>query len=228
MEGLLSDFAHILSDNIWLAFLMSLLAGLISSCSPCVLTSVPLIVGYVGGYAGDDKKRAFVYSSAFCLGMAATFTALGALSALLGRIMSVVGDWWFLILGLIMLLMALQILKIINIFNFDYSMHSPKKGLLGAFFLGVIGGILSSPCATPVLVVILAFVAGQEKILLGIGLLAAYAVGHCALLLVAGTSVAYVQKLINRSDSSRWRGVPNMILGILVLLLSFYFFYMGF
>ena len=127
-----------------------------------------------------------------------------------------------------MLLMALQILKIINIFNFDYSMYAPKKGLLGAFFLGVIGGILSSPCATPVLVVILAFVAGQEKILLGIGLLAAYAVGHCALLLVAGTSVAYVQRLINRSDNSRWCGVPNMILGVLVLLLSFYFFYMGF
>ena len=103
MEGLLVDFAQILSDNIWLAFLMSLLAGLISSCSPCVLTSVPLIIGYVGGYAGDDKRRAFVYSSAFCLGMAATFTTLGALSALLGRIMSGAGDWWFLILGSIMI-----------------------------------------------------------------------------------------------------------------------------
>lgn len=59
MINLLSEFSNIIASNIFLGIGLALLAGVISSFTPCVLTSIPLIVGYVGGYAKDDKKRLF-------------------------------------------------------------------------------------------------------------------------------------------------------------------------
>lgn len=131
MESILANFSQVLSQNIWLAFVMALAAGLVSSFSPCVLSSIPLVIGYVGGYAGDNKKRAFKYSLFFCFGLAATFTALGAASALLGRLMTGAGKWWYIILGLIMLIMAFQMLGIFNIMPQTCKVPNKRKGLLG-------------------------------------------------------------------------------------------------
>lgn len=228
MESILANFGQILSQNIWLSFVMALVAGLISSFSPCVLSSIPLVIGYVGGYAGDDKKRAFKYSLFFCFGLAATFTALGAASALLGRLMTGVGKWWYIILGLIMLLMAFQMLGIFNIMPQTCKVPNRRKGLLGAFVLGILGGVLSSPCATPVLAAILAFVAGQGNIAFGVGLLAVYSIGHCVLLLIAGTSVGFVQKLASSPETGKWGKILKISFGILILILAFYLFYTGF
>jgi len=227
MESFLSNFAQILSQNIWLAFVMALIAGIISSFSPCVLSTIPLVIGYVGGYAGNDKKRAFKYSLTFCIGLALTFTALGAASAVLGRLMSGIGSWWYIILGIIMLTVGLQLLGIINIMPQACNVPSQRKGLIGAFVLGILGGVLSSPCATPVLIAILAFVAGQGNIVLGIALLAIYAVGHCTLLIIAGTSVGFVQMLADSPETEKWGRVLKMLFGITVILIGLYLFYVG-
>lgn len=228
MEIILANFGQMLSQNIWLAFIMALAAGLISSFSPCVLSSTPLVIGYVGGYAGDDKKRAFKYSLFFCFGLSSTFTALGAASALLGRLMIGVGKWWYIVLGVIMLLMALQMLDIFNIMPQTCKVPTKRKGLIGAFSLGVLGGVLSSPCATPVLAAILAFVAGQGNIALGVGLLAVYSIGHCVLLLIAGTSVGFVQKLAASPSTEKWGKILKICFGIIILMFALYLFYTGF
>lgn len=228
MEDLLTGFTRILSQNIWLAFVMALIAGLISSFSPCVLSTIPLVIGYVGGYAGDDKKRAFKYSLLFCVGLAMTFTALGAASAMLGRLMTGAGKWWYVVLGIIMLAVGLQMLGIFNFTPRTCNVPGKRKGFLGAFILGIIGGILSSPCATPVLAAILAFVAGQANIVLGVLLLAVYSIGHCALILIAGTSVGFVQKLASNPYTERWGKVLKILFGLLAILLALYLFYIGF
>jgi cytochrome c biogenesis protein CcdA len=227
LESILANFQQLLSQNIWLAFIMALVAGLVSSFSPCVLSAVPLVIGYVGGYAGDDKKRAFRYSLFFCFGLAATFTALGAASALLGRLMTGTGRWWYIVLGLIMTVVALQMFGIFDFMPQTCKVPNKRKGLIGAFLLGILGGVLSSPCATPVLAAILAFVAGQGNIGLGVGLLAVYSIGHCALLLIAGTSVGLVQKMAASPRTEKWGKILKIIFGILVLMLALYLFYLG-
>jgi len=228
MEEVLSNFSQILSQNIWLAFVMALIAGIISSFSPCVLSAIPLIIGYVGGYAGNDKKRAFTYSLIFCIGLALTFTALGAASAVLGRLMTGVGSWWYIVLGIIMLGVGLQLIGVLDIMPKACNIPSKRKGLIGAFILGIVGGVLSSPCATPVLIAILAFVAGQGNIALGIALLLFYSIGHCALLLIAGTSVGFVQKLAASPETEKWGRVFKILLGVIVILIGLYLFYLGF
>jgi len=106
-------------------------------------------------------------------------------------------------------------------------MPTRQEGLVGAFLLGIIGGVLSSPCATPVLAAILAFVAGEGSIYLGIGLLAVYSIGYCILILIAGTSVGIVNNLAASPQTEKWGRVLKSILGVLVIILAFYLFYLG-
>lgn len=94
--------------------------------------------------------------------------------------------------------------------------------------LGMAGGALSSPCATPVLVAILAFVAGQGNIVWGIGLLAAYAVGHSTLVFLAGISVAFVRSLSSSPSTERISRVLKTFLGLCALAGALYLFYLGF
>ena len=227
MESILLDLGEILSQNIWLAFVVALVAGLVSSFSPCILSTVPLIIGYVGGYAGGDQKKALKYSLLFCLGLILTFTALGAASALLGKMMTGAGKWWYLLLALIMAAAGLQLLGVFQFTPQSCRMPARREGLIGAFLLGILGGILASPCSTPVLVAILAFVAGEGNIYLGIGLLAVYSIGHCALLLIAGTSVGFVNRLAASSRTEKWGKVLKGLLGLVMLIFAFYLFYLG-
>src|SRR5665647_1848029 len=104
----LETISAAISANMWLAPLMALLAGILTSITPCALTSVPLVIGYVGGRGERDTKKAFRLSVVFSLGMAATFTILGTAASLLGRLMQGAGSWWYILLGVLMLLMALQ------------------------------------------------------------------------------------------------------------------------
>ncbi len=215
--------------NFWLAPLLALLAGLLTSFTPCSLSTVPLVIGYVGGYAGNDPKKAFRYSLVFCLGMSLTFTVLGVCASLLGKLLQGTGSWWYLLLGVLMVLMTLQIWEIIDIVpqSTALSKHK-KKGYLGAAMAGLLGGLFASPCATPVLIVLLAMVAEKGNILWGILLLLLYSLGHSFLLLIAGTSLGFVGQLSSSKRFNRYSRVFKIVIGSVVLLLGFYMFYLGF
>ncbi|EFC91019.1 cytochrome c biogenesis protein transmembrane region [Dethiosulfovibrio peptidovorans DSM 11002] len=130
---------------------------------------------------------------------------------------------------IIMLLMGLQVM---DIFNFLPSTHllskNTKTGYIGAFLAGVLGGLFSSPCATPVLVVLLSIVAGSGDIGHGVMLLLLYSLGHSILVLAAGTSVGFASKLMASKKYGVFSSALKYCLGIGALLISFALFYMGF
>jgi cytochrome c-type biogenesis protein len=217
-----------ITENIWLAPLLALLAGVLTSVTPCALSSVPLVIGYVGGTGNNDPKRSFRLSLTFALGMAATFTALGTVASLLGKLMGTSSKWWYIALGILMLLMALQTWEIYNFIPSTYlTSRNTKKGYIGAFFAGILGGIFSSPCATPVLVVLLGIVARSGNIAWGILLLLLYSVGHSVLVLVAGTSIGFVKKLTQNEKYGTFSKVLKILMGSAILLIAFYMFYLG-
>lgn len=228
MENLLLNFNQTLGQNIWLAFVMVLVAGMVSSFSPCVLSSLPLIIGYVGNYGKNDKRQAFIYSLVFCMGLIITLTTLGALSAVLGKLMMGSGKWWYVVLGVLMLVVGLQLLGVIAFNRNTCKIPSQRVGVAGAFFLGILGGVFSSPCSTPILVAILAFVSTQNNILLGIALLAVYSIGHCTTIMIAGTSVGLIQKLSMSDKTQKIGDILKILLGIAIICTSFYLFYIGF
>jgi len=190
-----------------LAFGAVFLAGVISSASPCVLATIPLVVGFVGGYSEGDRWKAFRYSLAFILGLSLTFTAFGAAAGLLGTMFGTLGGWWYLAAGGVALLMGGQLMGLYEISLPVRRDYRPKRGgLIGSFLLGLFFGVVSSPCATPVLVLLLTFVATKGKVLYGVALLFSYAVGHCMLMLAAGTFTGFVEAFIQA------RGVINFSL----------------
>ena len=103
-----------------------------------------------------------------------------------------------------------------------------KKGFIGALLAGVLGGLFASPCSTPVLVVLLAFVAKEGRVLLGVFLLLLYSLGNSTLVLVAGTSVGFVKKLSASEKYGKFSTALKIIMGTLILMIAFYMFYLGF
>jgi len=225
----LGELARQITANIWLAPLLALAAGVLTAFTPCSLTSIPLVIAYVGGTGSRDPRMAFRLSVVFALGMAFTFTILGTAASLLGRLMQSTGDWWYLLLGVLMLLMALQTWEIYDFIPSSYAIgKSKKKGVVGAFAAGILGGFFSSPCATPVLVVLLAVVARQGDLLWGILLLLLYSAGHSVLVLLAGTSIGFVQQITASSRYGALSKILKMVMGAAILLIAFYMFYLGF
>lgn len=207
MESMLNDIQAIIQNNHGLAFLAVFVGGLVSAASPCVLAAIPLIIGYVGGYSGGDKKKAAIYSLVFILGLSITFTVLGAAASAMGQFLSFAGQWLYLGLAVIAVTMGLQLMGLISIpLPFQKTRQVKSRGLWGALLLGLLTGTVSSPCATPVLAVILAYVSTQGDVLYGGSLLFVYAVGHCALIFVAGLSIGLTESIV------RSRGVKNFSL----------------
>lgn len=229
IDNILSQIAEIIGKNMWLAPLLALVAGVLTSVTPCSLSNVPLIIGYVGGIGEKSTKKAFAYSAVFSLGTAVTFVTLGIIATSAGKLIGRTSTVWYIVLGVLMILMALQTYEI---FNFIPSANllgkSKKRGFIGAFLSGILGGVFSSPCSTPVLIALLAIVAGKGNLLWGILLMLLYSIGHSALVMVAGTSIGFVQK-INASDKYKTAAaVLKIVIGIAILLIGFYMFWLAF
>jgi cytochrome c-type biogenesis protein len=205
--SLLDNIEQIVAAYPLLAFGAVFLAGVISSASPCVLATIPLVIGFVGGYADGDRKKAFLYSVAFVLGLSITFTAFGAAAGLLGTMFGTLGGWWYVAAGTVALVMGGQMMGLYEIRLPVRRDYRPKQGgIIGSFLLGLFFGVVSSPCATPVLVVILTLVATKREVLYGVALLFTYALGHTLLMLVAGTFTGFVEGFVKA------RGVVNFSL----------------
>ena len=229
MTAILKSLSELITKSAWLAPLIALLAGVLTSFTPCSLSSIPLVIGYVGGVGRRDTKRAFWLSVTFAAGAAVTFTVLGVVASLAGKLMGTSASWWYLILGVLMVLMALQTWGIYEIIPSSYLISkNTRKGFVGAFIAGILGGIFSSPCSTPVLIALLAIVAGKGSILWGILLLLLYSIGHGILAIVAGTSIGFVQKLSSSEKYGKASNVLKIAMGALILLIGFYMFYLGF
>jgi cytochrome c-type biogenesis protein len=193
-----------------------------------VLATIPLVIGYVGGYSEGDRRKAILYSLTFILGLSLTFTILGAIASLVGGLFGVISRAWYFIVGGIAVVIGLHLIGLFS-WNFSVPVHlQPKqKGILGAFLLGIFFGIVSSPCATPVLALILTFVASKGEVAYGTSLLFVYALGHCALIFLAGTATGFAESFIKSKGISNITTWGKRVGGVIVVLVGIYLFYLG-
>ena len=228
IDAWLEQIGQLIGQSLWLAPLLALLAGVLTSFTPCALSSIPLVIAYVGGI-GVEPKKAFRLSLVFALGAAITFTVLGVVAASVGQLLGTGAKWWYIVLGILMVLMALQTWEVVNIIPSTYiAGKSKRRGYLGALIAGMLGGLFSSPCATPVLVALLAVAAGSGSLFRGTMLLLLYGVGHGALAVLAGSSIGAVNKLTQSERYGALSRVLKIVLGVLILLVGLYLFYLGF
>lgn len=229
MEAYLEQISQLLQQATWLAPFLAFLSGVLVSFTPCSLSTVPLIIGYVGGRQEENTKRSFKISLVFALGMALTFTIFGVAASLFGKMMSAAGSWWYILLGILMVLMALQTWELVTFIKPTYlTSKNKKKGYGGAFLVGILGGLFSSPCSTPILVVLLAIVGAGANLLWGMLLLLCYALGNSILTVIAGTFIGFTKSLNKSKKYGKINNVIKYVLGFVMLLFAFYMFYLGF
>ncbi|MDA8421812.1 MAG: sulfite exporter TauE/SafE family protein [Nitrospiraceae bacterium] len=224
MEAIFNNIQHIIQNQHGLAFIAVFVGGLISAASPCVLAAIPLVIGYVGGYSEGNKKKAALFSLVFVLGLSITFTLLGAAASVMGQFLGFMGRWLYVGLAVIAILMGLQLMGIISIpLPFQKTRQVRTKGLVGAFLLGMLTGTVSSPCATPVLAVILAYVSTQGDMVYGGSLLFVYALGHCALIFIAGLSIGLTESIVSAKGMKNFSLYAKKLSGALLVMIGVYF-----
>lgn len=189
--------------------------------SPCHLASIPLIVGFISEQGSVPTRRAFAISTLFAVGILVTIAAVGALTAAAGRMLGDVGRYGNLFVALIFFAVGLHLLGVIPMpWSGPGRVGMKRKGLAAAFVLGLVFGIALGPCTfafmAPVLAV--AFRVGASHFLYGALLLLAYGIGHCAVIVAAGTSTELVQHFLNWNEKSKGITLVKGLCGILVIL----------
>jgi len=227
MENLFGDIQQLIQHNPWLAIVAVFVGGIMTASNPCVLAMVPLMVSVVAGKKGTPSlKRSFIFSLQFILGLSITFTILGFISALMGRMFGDVGAFWKYAVAAVCLVMGVHLLGILKInFPVPKALSVEKAQGLGAFLLGLLFGAVSTPCAVPILAVLLAFIASKGNIFYGGFLLFIYALGHSFLILVAGTSMGAAKKLIESRGLRKTNLILQKAAGVVILLVGAYFLF---
>jgi len=198
------------------------LGGIMTSLSPCILSMLPVMLGYIGGLEKPTKIKGFITSVSFVLGLAVTFAILGIVASLLGKAFGQIGSSWLYIIGLFSIIMGLQLIGVINI-NLPGLKAMPEKkgGFLGSFGVGLLFGLVASPCATPVLAVLMTYVAVQGVLWYGALLLFIYGLGHGLPLIIAGTFTAVLKSL---PRLKRWSHYITYLSGGLLIMMGLYLF----
>jgi cytochrome c-type biogenesis protein len=192
----------------WISLGVVFAAGLLTSLTPCMLSMLPITIGYIGGYEAQNRVSAAVQSFWFALGLATTLAALGVVAAGLGKVYGQVGIGLPIAVSLIAILMGLNLLEALPLQfpAFDSMKWIPQNIPQGtrSYFLGLTFGLVASPCSTPVLASLLAWISTTGDPVLGSGLLLAYTSGYVAPLILAGTFTATIKKLLELRQVSGW------------------------
>lgn len=204
------------------AILASFIWGILSIVlSPCHLASIPLIVGFIDEQGRISTRRAFTISTLFAVGILITIAAIGAVTAMAGRMMGDVGAYGNYFVAIIFFVVGLHLLDVIPMpWSGPGQVGMKRKGMLAALILGLVFGIALGPCTFAYMAPMLGvtFRLGASNLPYGILLLAMYGIGHCSVIVLAGTFTEVVQSYLNWNERSKGAVVLKKICGVLVLL----------
>ncbi len=231
MNELFTSLSRAVEGTAWIAIGASVIWGILSILlSPCHLGSIPLIVGFVNGQGQISTRRACGLSTLFAVGILITIAALGAITAAAGRMMGDVGRYGNYFVAIIFFLVGLYLLDVIPMpFGGRGQVGMKRKGLWAAFILGLVFGIALGPCTFAYMAPMLAvtFKLSTSNLAYGILLLLMYGIGHCSVIIFAGTFTEVVQRYLNWNEKSKGAIVVKKVCGVLVILGGLYLLYIA-
>jgi cytochrome c-type biogenesis protein len=193
--------------------------------SPCHLASIPLIVGFISEQGPVTTRRAFWTSATFPVGILVTIALIGVLTAAAGRMLGDVGRYGSYFVAIIFFVVGLHLLGVIPLsFASPGSVGIKRKGMFAAFILGLVFGVALGPCTFAYMAPMLAvtFKLAKTAPIYGAALLLAYGIGHCAVIVLAGTCTELVQKFLNWNENSKAVGRIKGVCGALVIFGGFW------
>ena len=216
-----------MNDRFEIALLASMGWGVMSVIlSPCHLSSIPLVIGYLSSQGREGMKRPYSLSLVFATGILITIALIGAITASAGRMMGDVGMWGNLVVASVFIVVSLSLMDVIS-FSWGKILPSASiaRGWQGALILGLFFGIGLGPCTfafmAPVLGVVFSVASAHPA--QAIALMAAFGIGHCAVIVASGGAAGAVQRYLNWTEQSRGAKYLKRIAGGLVLLGGIYY-----
>ena len=199
------------------------ITGLLTSLTPCMLSMLPLTVAYIGGYENKGKFSSFLQSTYFALGLATTLAILGIFAALLGKVYGQIGTGLPIFVSAIAIIMGLNLLEVIPLKFPDWGgsdwIQENIPSSLKSYLLGVTFGLVASPCSTPVLITLLAYLGSSKNIALSSIMLISYAMGYVSPLVLAGTFTGTIKSFLNLRQITQW---INPISGAILLVFGIF------
>ena len=225
IEDLFSYLSDLLYTSNVTAVFSSFVWGILSILlSPCHLSSIPLIVGFLNSQGNISQKRTFSLSLMFSLGILITIALIGLVTMALGRIIGDIGSIGNYIVAVVFFIVGLYMLGILKLDWRGANLSTRFIGMPAALVLGLIFGLGLGPCTfafmAPILGVV--FSVSGENPIFAIILLAAFALGHCMVIVLAGTLTQKVQSYLNWTESSKAISIIKKICGILIILGGIY------
>jgi thiol:disulfide interchange protein DsbD len=218
-------FDQYLSSNNILMIPIAYISGLLVSLTPCVYPLIPVTISFIGGQKTDSHWRAFFISLIYVLGIAVTYSALGIVASLTGKIFGVYSrsPITFGLIGLLFVLLGLNMTEIVYLpfleINFVSAKDKPKN-LFSVFFVGIMSGLVVGSCTSPVLGAILSFIALKQNLVLGILSMVSFAFGMGTILIIVGTfsNIIFLK-------TGKWMVWIKKVLGIILIFAGSYFIY---
>ena len=222
LESIFISLTHAVEGAASVALAASFAWGLLSILlSPCHLASIPLIVGFVDEQGRISTRRAFWISTLFATGILLTIAAVGVLTAAAGRMLGDIGAYGTYLVAAIFIVVGLHLLGLVPMpCSGPGQVGMRRRGVFAAFILGLLFGVALGPCTFAYMAPMLAvtFRLAETRLWYGILLLLAYGVGHCAVIVLAGTFTESVQHYLNWNERSGGAVILRKICGVLVIL----------
>lgn len=222
MEQLFVTLTKAIEGSAPIALGASLVWGVLSVIlSPCHLSSIPLIIGFISDQGNLTTRKAFNLSFLFGLGILVTIAAIGVVTAAMGRMMGDVGRYGNYAVAAVFFVVGLHLVGAIPMpFSGPGNVGMQRKGPLASFILGLVFGIALGPCTfaymAPVLT--MTFKVAATNVSYAVLLLAVYGIGHCSVIVAAGTSTEAVERYLHWNEKSKGANIVKRICGVLVML----------
>ena len=225
----ISGLSQYISSSPLLAHLAVFGGGVLTSFEPCIYTMLPITVAFIGSQSGGSRMKGFFLSVVYVLGIAITYSALGAIAALTGSLFGKLSSQpvVYLILGNICILLGLSNFDLFSIRlpSFLSGLQSKRvgKGFVTIFFLGLFSGFVVGPCTASVLGVTLAYVASHQNVLFGISLLFTFSMGMGVIIILLGT---FAGMLLSLPKAGPWMEKIRRFMGFVLIGIGEYFLYL--
>ena len=228
IENFINGLSGYLQGSVPLSLLAVYLAGVLISFTPCVYPVIPITLAYIGARGRGSKWRGFVLSLIYVAGMAVTYTILGAVAALSGKLFGQIQShpWTYFLIGNLCVLMGLSMLGVFtfNVRTPGFITREPPrkrgKGVVGSFLVGAASGLVIGPCTAPALAVILGYAATRENVAYASSLMFVFAFGMGTLLILVGTFAGLLAAI---PRSGPWMVRISRIFGWILLGAGEYF-----
>jgi cytochrome c-type biogenesis protein len=233
LVDLFTWLSQALTQSPEIAILAAFIWGILSvALSPCHIACIPLIVGFIDGQGNISTLRAFALSSLFGFGILITIGVIGLITGLMGRMVGDIGGYGNYFVAVIFFVVGLNLLGVLPLPFMEGGVNPnfQRKGVFAAFILGLLFGIALGPCTFAYMATMLGVVfnIASTKIVFAVSLLLAYGIGHCAVLVFAGTFTEVVQHYLHWTEKSKGAVILKKACGILVILGGFYLIILNF